>query len=233
MTTRYAFQEELGENGTPHLQGTVHFRNQVSFTTLAVWNPRIHWERTHNLRASIQYCTDPAKRHGRLWTSGFSVQNEVQLHLLHRQEFYPWQQDLVTSLEAEPHARRITWYVDAEGGSGKTEFARWAIANLEGCVYVSTGSNRDLSHIIVSQNQTPKIVLLNLPRQAEGTFSYAFIESVKDGIICSTKYSGKTILIPKPHVTIFANWPPDRTKLSHDRWVIKALYNNEEIQHNF
>lgn len=231
--TRYAFQEELGDNRTPHLQGCLYHNNQVSFTTLRQWNPRIHWERTRNIAASVQYCTRPEKRSGRLWTQGFTITDKVSLRLLSRNDMYEWQERLATALEGPPDPRKIRWYVDHEGGSGKTEFARWAIINQPGTVFVSTGSTRDLAHIIASNKTTARSILVNLPRQAEGTFSYAFIEMMKDGLICSTKYSGKTIIIPKPHVTIFSNWPPDRTKLSADRWEILALNNQAEINHNF
>ncbi len=55
---KFAFQEEIGEEKkTPHLQGVVQFKNQVSFTTLKEFHDKISWRKTKNLRASVKYCT--------------------------------------------------------------------------------------------------------------------------------------------------------------------------------
>lgn len=67
---------------------------------------------------------------------------------------------------------------------------------------------------------------MNLSRQAEGAFSYASVETIKDGLVFSGKYEGGTRLYARPHVIIFANWLPDMTKLSLDRWDIRTLANN-------
>ncbi len=56
--SKYAFQEEIGrEKKTPHLQGTVQFKWQISFTTLKEFHNKISWRKCKNLRASIKYCT--------------------------------------------------------------------------------------------------------------------------------------------------------------------------------
>ena len=56
--------------------------------------------------------------------------------------------------------------------------------------------------------------------------SYSAIESLKDGLLFSGKYEGGVKLFPPPHVVIFANFLPDMTKLSIDRWDIHTLLNN-------
>ena len=71
---RYVFQEETApETATPHLQGYLHFKNQRTLSGLRQWNPRIHWESARSISASIRYCSDPAKRTGRLWVKGYNV----------------------------------------------------------------------------------------------------------------------------------------------------------------
>ncbi len=60
--TRYAFQEEIGENGTPHLQGVVQFVNQIEFTTMKEINNRAHWKKTKSLKGSVKYCTKERTR---------------------------------------------------------------------------------------------------------------------------------------------------------------------------
>jgi hypothetical protein len=53
------YGKEVGENGTPHLQGTVCFKNQITFAVakkrLCV-DERIHVEATKALDKSIDYC---------------------------------------------------------------------------------------------------------------------------------------------------------------------------------
>lgn len=40
---KYCFQEEIGNEGTPHLQGVVNFKSQVEFSSLKKINKRIRW----------------------------------------------------------------------------------------------------------------------------------------------------------------------------------------------
>lgn len=51
------YGREVGENGTPHLQGYVTFKSQKKFSTLKRWNDRIHWEKAIKPHgANINYC---------------------------------------------------------------------------------------------------------------------------------------------------------------------------------
>lgn len=56
-TTYYVIGEERGESGTPHLQGTVCFKNPRSFDAVKKkYNNKIHWETVKDLKGSIIYC---------------------------------------------------------------------------------------------------------------------------------------------------------------------------------
>ncbi len=63
----YVFQEELGKNKTPHLQGVVKWKNQRSFKTMTTLAPRAHWERCRNIKASVLYCIKDDTRNGNIW----------------------------------------------------------------------------------------------------------------------------------------------------------------------
>ncbi len=67
---KYVFQEELGENKTPHLQGVIQFKNQVSFTSLKEFHNKIRWSRCKNLKASIKYCSKQNTRNGAIYKYG-------------------------------------------------------------------------------------------------------------------------------------------------------------------
>lgn len=48
---------EVGEQGTPHLQGYVEFKTPKRFTTLKNINPRVHWEQRRGTQEqAIEYC---------------------------------------------------------------------------------------------------------------------------------------------------------------------------------
>lgn len=221
----YVFQEEVGENGTPHVQGFVHFQNQVSFSTLRQWNPRIHWERAQSVSASVAYCSDPNKRRGRIWCKGFTLRDR-DLRIIRDDQFYDWQRTLRDELTGIADMRSIVWYTDFEGGCGKTALARYLVHNVPHTLFVSTGKAADIAYQIIKATWEPKIVCFNLPRSAENAMSYAALESCKDGIIYSGKYEGGCKIFSPPHVIVFANFMPDLNRLSQDRWVIRHLVAN-------
>lgn len=66
---QYVFQEETGENGTPHLQGLIMFKNARALTAMKKINGRCHWEICRNKIASIQYCTKDSSRTGTIFTN--------------------------------------------------------------------------------------------------------------------------------------------------------------------
>lgn len=226
----YVFQEEQGENGTPHLQGYLHYKEAVALSTIKAWNPRLHLEPTRSVVQSVAYCSDPAKRHGAIWTLGYAVPDQPRLFIIDEGDLYTWQRDLVASLALPADDRSIIWYQDRLGGSGKTAMARYLLAALgRKCLYLSGGAAKDILYQVVKMKEDPSVILFNLARTAEGKVSYQAIETVKDGLVQSGKYEGGFRMFPPPHVIIFANWPPDFTALSHDRWILRELDNNRIV----
>lgn len=207
------------------MQGVSYFRNPISFATIKQWNLRLHVERSRDVHRSVQYCTSVEKRRGRVWSSGFAVPKEG-LDIIEPLDFFDWQRELIAELGGLPHRRRIIWYCDPEGGCGKTEVCRHLVATHESTLFLTSAAGKDLVHQVVKSKKDPKIVIVNLSRQSEGAFSYASIESIKDGLVFSGKYEGGTRIFPRPHVVLFANWMPDLTKLSLDRWDIRHLLAN-------
>ena len=221
----YVVQEETGEAGNRHLQGYAHWKSQIAFSTVRQLNPRAHWERARSVAHAVAYCSNPEKRTGRIWSTGFSVDTR-DLRVILEPNLYQWQRDLLQELRGEPHMRKVIWYCDQQGGCGKTAFARFLIKNVPHTMFVSTGSAKDIGYQILKSSWSPETVVFNLPRSAEQGMSYSAVESLKDGIIFSGKYEGGAKIFPPPHVIIFANFLPDLTKLSQDRWDIRTLLNN-------
>ena len=55
------FGEEVGANGTPHLQGYINFRKAKRMTGLKKILPRAHWEICKESEAAINYCKKDGK----------------------------------------------------------------------------------------------------------------------------------------------------------------------------
>lgn len=69
----------------------------------------------------------------------------------------------------------------------------------------------------------PKVCVFHYTRAVENYVSYEALEAIKDGIFFSTKYESGMVVFDSPHVVVFANFPPDRTQLSADRWRITNI----------
>lgn len=73
-------------------------------------------------------------------------------------------------------------------------------------------------------------IMFDIPRANRGSISYASLESIKNGLICNTKYETGSKVFNPPHIIIFANFPPDKAdKLSKDRWKITNLRGDDDI----
>jgi len=226
---RYVFQEELGgEEWTPHLQGVVHNKTQVALATLKAWNPRLHWEASRSIYNSVKYCSDPEKRapQGRIWSSGFDLPSQDDDDILQEANFHEWQRDLHAELKERPHPRKILWYYDAIGGSGKTALSKFLVSRFPSTHFFSGGKFADIAHTVVKSSFAPRLVVINLPRTSEGKISYGALEAIKDGLIQTGKYEGGHRVFPPPHVVVMANFRPDEAALSLDRWDIRTLHQN-------
>lgn len=220
-TAKYAFQHEIGESNTPHLQGVVYFENARTFDQLKKINDRIHWEPCRDLKRSLKYCTDPNKRAvaKNVWVKGWTLPKQLKLIT----ELRPWQQQIIDIIKEEPDDRTIHWFWEGEGNVGKTALTKYILATQANVHYFSGGKANDIAFQVIKNNWDPEICIFNFPRTAEGAVSYNAIEQLKDGLIFSSKYEGGVKMFNPPHVLIFANWLPDQNTLSIDRWNIVQL----------
>ena len=66
-----------------------------------------------------------------------------------------------------------------------------------------------------------RIVLFDLSPSQEDRFNYEVLESIKNGLMFSSSYESRMKVFAIPHVIVFANWAPDESKLSADRWNVR------------
>ncbi len=120
--------------------------------------------------------------------------------------------------------RKINWLYDKKGNSGKSFLTKY-LMKIENALVVE-GKKHDIFHQIAKRCKlgvSIPIVIIDVPRSSYNNISYSAIECIKNGFISSGKYEGGQYDFKSPHVYVFANKAPDKTKFSKDRWNIKKI----------
>lgn len=133
-----------------------------------------------------------------------------------------WQTTLYDKLIDTPDDREIEFVVDYDGGKGKTWFCSYMLdKHPDRTQILRVGKRDDLAHCIDADKT---IFLIDVPRSQMDFLQYSILESLKDRIVFSPKYHSTTKILPgRPHVVVFCNEDPDRTKLSPDRYVLNYV----------
>lgn len=139
-------------------------------------------------------------------------------------EYKPWQLALRNELLAPAEDRCIIFYVDEEGGNGKSWFQRVFISmNPDEVQLLSSGKRDDVAFAV---DESKSIFLFNIARGQMEFLNYSVLEMLKDRMVFSTKYkSGMKILHKIPHVVVFCNETPNMEKMTADRYIIRTQFN--------
>jgi len=224
--SKYVFQEEQGESGTPHLQGYLCLKVKNRITALKkIFDTQIHWEVCRNVEDAIKYCQKEDTRVGLVYKHGFPVTVKVQEMC----NLYEWQRELVNKLSVEADDRSIIWIYDPEGNNGKTSLLKYLVKTI-GCIFTTGGKSSDVINLIFNnrkymEHSENTVVIYNLPRSKvdNRTIAYNALECVKDGCISNNKFECGSFICNSPHVVVFANCMPDVQALTIDRWVVYTI----------
>jgi hypothetical protein len=220
LALKYIIGKEVGECGTPHLQGYVNFHKKARLTALKKLNTRLHWEKARDEANSIIYC---AKDNDYI-LKGIKMYELRKVEpyngedLPTKDELYEWQNVLLDILNKPADSRAIFWYWENVGCVGKTMFAKY-LGFHHNALICQKGKYSDIMNMAFNHPKL-EIMIIDVPRSSGNSVSYNAIETIKSGIIVNTKYETGQKFIKIPHIIIFANFPPDESQLSEDRWNI-------------
>lgn len=211
------FSKEVGEEGTPHLQGYVEWVKKCRPSSHGL-PKQIHWEPANGNRASNhKYMTKDGPL---VFNKGFPK----PVKLINPD--YEWEQEILEIIKDEPDDRKIYWYWSRGGNKGKTSFCKYLTVK-HGAIALS-GKSADMKNGIVEYQKTtgtlPELVLIPIPKSFNTDYlNYEGIENVKDMYFFSGKYEGGQVCGNPPHLFVFANEPPEINKMSADRWEIVEI----------
>lgn len=132
-----------------------------------------------------------------------------------------WQLELFGELAVEADDRSVTFIVDEEGGKGKTWFCRYMYTNNDACQILGVGKAADIANMV---DDTKHIYLFNVARGQMEFLSYSILEALKDRLLISGKYHGRTMVwTKKVHVVVLGNEHPNYEKMTADRYNVKVI----------
>lgn len=229
--SKFIFENEIGENGTSHLQGYILFDKKRRPSELKL-NNKIHWEKCKgNEQDNINYCSKDFRDNVKNCKIYKSENIRIPRPLKIINDLKKWQMDLKNILLEEPEDRKIIWVHENIGNVGKSAFSKYMVVKHD-ALYITEGKKSDIINIVYNYviNKDLDILILDVPRDNGNKISYKSLEEIKNGLICNTKYETGNKVINAPHIVVFSNSPPDTEKFSADRWEIFEIKNNELIK---
>lgn len=218
--------EEVGDEGTPHLQCFFRFKNQVRFSTVKAAVPRGHWEKARgSVQENYRYCSKDGK-----FTTNIvpAVRREDLINLVLDSykdvTWKAWQREVLDILAEPADTRTIHWIHEPTGNVGKSFLAKF-LACKPGTI-LSSGKATDVFNAVnttIEKGSPPAIVVCDIPRVCQDYVSYQCLEKLKDGCLYSGKYEGGLCIFPEVHVVCFSNARPVKEKMSLDRWKIYKI----------
>lgn len=219
---KFIVGKEIGESGTPHLQGYLEFKNAISMKSLKKWLPRAHLEKA---RGSSKQNYDYCSKAGDFRTNMFpDLKKRLLEELYHEVEWRNWQQNILNILDSTPHQRTIHWIYDEVGNKGKSYLCKYIFLKYH-CIVAQGKSDNIFNQVLRWREHNPEElqippILVDISRGDYSHVNYSAIESVKNGFLYSGKYEGGVVFGKNPHVFIFSNCEPDLEQFSQDRWEL-------------
>lgn len=231
-TVKYVIGKEVAPTtGTKHLQGYYYHKNPTTFTRMKSINDRAHWEKAKGSpEENLTYCTKEGESIQEGFTAKKALQEIIKEELLQDYDgvvWKPWQQTVIANVEKKPDSRTINWIYDRVGNQGKSYLTKYLALTRD--VIIADGKKDNIfnqvNRMLNVDERRFELVMLDIPRSAEGYINYGVLEQLKNGLLYSGKYEGGLCLFGNVHVIVFANFLPDLSQFSEDRWNIIDITN--------
>lgn len=230
--------------GTPHIQGYIYFKDSKSLEAVRKIFPRTNIILAKGTpKQNETYCgkDEDYIKHGFEEEEVNSYDKEMKIIIANRKkqlmgiyetvEWKDWQRQVLDILETKADMRTIHWVFDPIGNSGKSYLTKYIYLTRK--IIIADGKKDNVfNQVCLMVNgdkknkvlpEEPEVVLLDIPRSSEGYINYGVLEQLKNGLIYSGKYEGGICAFGALHVIVFANFMPDMSQFSDDRWNIINL----------
>lgn len=222
---KYIVCEEIGENGTPHLQGAFVLKNKDRFG--GIMNKlgfKCHLEKMRvDWKQQVEYCSK-----GENVIKFSNDADDKEIKYVKKENFYPWQKKVWDICQGESDDTAINWVWGKNENIGKSSFVRTMGIEENACIIHNGKYSNIMNRAFMAKNV--KLFLIDVPRNNGNVVSYDAIDSIKNGFIFNRKYKTGVKLINHPCVVVFSNNKPDINKLSLHKWRIYEIVNNDLVE---
>jgi hypothetical protein len=143
------------------------------------------------------------------------------------QEFqlYPWQKKIEDKIQYIANSWRINWIYDAKGSMGKSTLCKYLLLKYPGTILKLNGSHHEMKIKVglfdMEHKDKLRCCLINFNMSYNNyVVPYEAIEEIKNGTFyCSINPRG-IVSYPCPHIFCFADFKPDKTRITKDRWKV-------------
>lgn len=214
---RWLFGYEVGESGTPHLQGYLELKVKDRMEgILHKICDKFSLRECRNEEALLKYCV----KDGKVESYGFPKAIKII------DKLRDWQKVVEKICIDEPDGRSINWIYDKIGGSGKSMFCKYMYVKHKAIV-IQGGKLSDIVNIIFNTNMDDvNCIVIDIPRCTKNKVSYSAIECILNGMITNTKYETGIKVFNSVNVVVMSNFEPELEKLSLDRWKVFKIEDN-------
>lgn len=218
--------EKCPTTGRPHIHFMLWGNKAFRDTELKLPKNSYQGEPLKDVHNTSNYA-NKEKSHDGIFRTSWGFPKEFEDECFHN----TWNEWIINEVQQKPHKRLINWFWSDKGKMGKTALIKYLVAK-HNAQFASGGKYTDIMNLIYHTDMDKcRCVIFTLPREHKNHISYSALESVKDGLVSNMKsFKNGSKQFDRPHVFVFANYPPNIETLSKDRWNIIQLDWMEDVK---